>query len=73
MNIERENQKYKECGPFNVALDYVSFEDGTYEWQVSIEWTDGAPSTDMDFKTYDEALAEYNRWGFWKDLFWKRS
>ncbi len=64
MNIERENQNYKECGPFNVALDYVSFEDGTYEWQVSIEWTDGAPSTDMDFKTYDEALTEYNRWGF---------
>jgi hypothetical protein len=27
----------------------------------------------MDFKTYDEALAEYNRWGFWKDLFWERS
>jgi hypothetical protein len=27
----------------------------------------------MDFKTYDEALAEYNRWGFWKDLFWKKS
>ena len=54
MNIERENQKYKECGPFNVALDYVSFEDGTYEWQVSIEWTDGAPSTDMDFKTYNQ-------------------
>jgi len=31
---------------------------------ISIEWTDGAPSTDIDFKTYDEALAEYNRWGF---------
>jgi hypothetical protein len=22
----------------------------------------------MDFKTYDEALAEYNRWGFWFSL-----
>ena len=64
MESERENQRYKECGQFNVAFDYVLFKDGTYEWQVSIEWTDGAPSTDMDYKTYDEALAEYNRWGF---------
>lgn len=64
IEYERENQKYKECGQFNVALDYVSFKDGTYNWQVSIEWTDGAPSTDMDYETYDEALAEYNRWGF---------
>ena len=61
---ERENVKYKECGSFNVALDFVLFKDDSSEWQVSIEWTDGAPSTDIDFKTYDEALAEYNRWGF---------
>lgn len=41
---ERENQKYKECGSFNVALDYVSSEDGTFYWEVTIEWMDGTPS-----------------------------
>ncbi len=60
---ERENQKYKECGPFNVALDHVAFKDGTYVWEVSIEWTDGAPGTNMEFEKYDEALVEYNNWG----------
>lgn len=64
MEIKRENQEYKECGSFNVTLDYVSFENETYEWQVSIEWTDGVPSTKICFKIYNEALEEYNRWGY---------
>jgi hypothetical protein len=61
---ERENQRYKECGNFNVALDFVLFKDDSSEWQVSIEWTDGALDTDISCKTYNEALAEYNRWGY---------
>lgn len=61
---ERENQEYKECGLFNIALDFVLLKDDSIEWQVSVEWTNGAQSTDIDYKTYDEALAEYNRWGF---------
>ena len=47
---ERENQKYKECGSFNVALDYVSFENGTYIWEVCIEWSDGACPTVMEYE-----------------------
>lgn len=61
---ERENQKYKECGSFNVALDYVSFENGTHIWEVCIEWSDGACPTVMEYEKYKEALAEYNRWGY---------
>jgi len=59
---ERENQKYKECGSFNVALDYVSSEDGTFYWEVTIEWTDGTPSDiEEKYDTYEKALKSFER------------
>lgn len=58
---ERENQKYKECGSFNIALDCVSFEDGTFHWEVIIEWTDGTPSDIEKYDTYEKALKSFKR------------
>lgn len=61
---ERENQKYKECGQFNVALDFVLLKDGTEFWEVDIELGDDASyDTTFEYDTYEEALAEFNRWG----------
>lgn len=60
---KRENVEYKDCGIFNVALDFVLFKDDSTEWQVIINWTDDAYPTNKDFKTYKEAYEEYNRWG----------
>ncbi len=60
---EIENVKYKECGVFNVALDFIVFNDDTTTWQVRVEWTDGAYPTENDFDKYDDAVDEYNRWG----------
>lgn len=34
---EIENVKYKECGVFNVALDFIVFNDDTTTWQVRVE------------------------------------
>lgn len=61
MQEERENQKYKECGSFNVVLDYVSSEDGTCYWEVAIEWTDGTPCDTEKYDTYEKALKSFKR------------
>jgi len=61
---ERENQKYKECGLFNVALDFVLLKDGTEFWEVDIEFEDNTSyNTTFEYETYEDALAEFNRWG----------
>jgi hypothetical protein len=57
----RKHVRRRECGPFNVALDYVSFGDETEGWEVVIELTDGR-STHMNFATLDEAAVVYYRW-----------
>jgi hypothetical protein len=57
--VERENQKYKECSSFNVALDQVLYKDGTIGWEVSIEQTNGTNDISK-FEKYEDALEEYN-------------
>ena len=60
--VDVENDKYKECYAFNVALDFVRMFDGSSQWHVCLEYRDGSGETFV-FDKYNDALCDFDSWG----------